>query len=178
MGFVVRGRCDFRDGGRGLQVDTAFFDELFEYEGDELVGPESGGAFRESGTYAVGVDAMRSEGLLVFDDSDAFCDVGGNLFQKGEFFLGFGHDFVGPELEAARDGSPFAGDIVLFDVGAYSMHVFQLKFPDFCVASKEERLAVASILNILLVLDKLRYIQDPRKVPGISITVGRIIPFQ
>jgi hypothetical protein len=58
------------------------------------------------------------------------------------------------------------------------MHVFQLEFPDFGVASKEERLAVAAVLNILLVLDELRYIQDLRKVPGISITIGRIIPFQ
>lgn len=144
-----------------MQVNATFLDKLFENEGDELVGPETGGALCESGTYAVGVDAMSSEGLLVSNDRDVLCDFRGNFMKMGNFFLGFGHDFLGPELGAARDGSPFAGDIVLFDVGAYSMHVFQLEFPDFGAASIEERLTVAAILDMLLVLDKLRYTQHP-----------------
>jgi hypothetical protein len=144
--FSVAARRDLRDRRGCLEIYLARFDKILEDECDELVGPETGGARSEGCAYACRVHTVFLEFGLVFDDADLAGDFWRGLLELGDFALGFGHGGFGPEGAAARDGAPFAGHVVGFDVGANGGDVAKLEGGYFRSAVPEEGLAVTAVL--------------------------------
>lgn len=152
----VRGRVlggdDLRDGGGGLEVQTSPFDERLEDEGDELVGPEAAGAGGQGCAEAGGIDAVFCELGFVGDDLEGGGDFWGDGLEVGDLREGFVEDLLCPELAAAGDVAPFAGDVVRLDVGADGGDVLELEVGDVGAAVEEEGLAVAAVLECVSVV--------------------------
>jgi hypothetical protein len=83
---------------------------------------------------------------FVFDDADLACDFWSGLLELGNFALGFGHGGFGPKGAAAADGTPFAGHVIGFYVGADSGDVAELEGCYFRSAIPEEWLAMTAVL--------------------------------
>ena len=90
--------------------------------------------------------------FLVLDDGNLLRDLRGNRLEVCDFLLRFRHDIGGPELATSGNGAPFAGNVVLLDVGTYSVYIFELEPCDFGAAVKEKGLAVAAVLDLLSAL--------------------------
>jgi hypothetical protein len=129
-----------------LEVYFASFDEVLEDECDEFVRPETGGTCSEGCAYARRVYAVLFQLRFVFDDADLACDFWSGLLELGNFALGFGHGGFGPKGAAAADGTPFAGHVIGFYVGADSGDVAELEGCYFRSAIPEEWLAMTAVL--------------------------------
>lgn len=130
-----------------LQVKPMVFDQLFQHERNQFVGPQACCDGCECNSRRA-VDSELPDIFSTTYHSDLFSNLGIRMLKLLHIFGSLVSKSFGPKCPTARTCVPFAGNVIFSDVGFDFTEVAEFKSCYFWTPFEEERLAVASVLYL------------------------------